>query len=144
MPNLNAIPNAVVSFLNNGTFTIPFTAVKKFYPTMERSDYKDLKVYVMLPLTKTMNLESRRIGVDNRLGVSLMVRKQVDKTNDAKMEEILNLCDEICDYLFGVLIPNTKFQCIDIQFDALGDLDDLEVEGIFTGAFTFTYIDLNR
>ena len=144
MPNLNAIPDALVTFLNAGTgFSQSFTAQKKFYPTMEPAHYRNLRVYVLLPLTKTMALESRR-STDNRLGISFLVRKVVDKNNDKQMEDMLQLCDELCDYLFGVTIPNTKFTCLDIKFDALCDLEDLEQLDIFTGAFTLTYMDQNR
>ena len=142
MGNLVTIPNAVVGFINAGSFSQSFTATKEYLPTEDISFFTDLKVMIVLPTNKSVNIDARN-WVSSMVDVSLLVKKKTSKTDKTAIENMLILCDEIVDYLVAKTITGTKFVCTAVVFNVTPDLEQLEEQNMFTGAFTITYKDLN-
>ncbi|WP_458789185.1 hypothetical protein [Adonisia turfae] len=91
------IADAVAAAINDGTYAEPVTAQRAYRPSFDLEELGMLKVTVVPRSVITANLARQQSQVDCTVDVGLQQR--VDAGDDARLDALLDLAEEIGDQL---------------------------------------------
>jgi hypothetical protein len=91
------IADAVAAAINDGTYAEPVTAERAYRPSFDLEELGELKVTVVPRSVNTANLARQQSQVDCTVDVGLQQR--VDAGDDARLDALLDLAEEIGDQL---------------------------------------------
>lgn len=91
------IADAVVTELNAGSFSVPFTAERLYRPDFELSDMKNLHVSVV-PHGLEMATAGRALS-QHDVQIDLAVQKKLDAADNAEIDALMGLVEELAEFL---------------------------------------------
>jgi len=91
------IADAVVTELNAGSFSVPFTAERLYRPDFELADMKDLHVSVV-PHGLEMSTAGRALS-QHDVQIDLAVQKKLDAADNAEIDALMGLVEELAEFL---------------------------------------------
>lgn len=91
------IADAVVTELNAGSFSVPFTAERLYRPDFELPDMKDLRVSVV-PHGLEMSTAGRALS-QHDVQIDLAVQKKLDAADNAEIDALMGLVEELAEFL---------------------------------------------
>ena len=91
------IADAVVTELNAGSFSVPFTAERLYRPDFELSDMKDLHVSVV-PHGLEMSTAGRVLS-QHDVQIDVAVQKKLDAADNAEIDALMGLVEELAEFL---------------------------------------------
>ena len=91
------IADAVVTELNAGSFSVPFTAERLYRPDFELADMKDLRVSVV-PHGLEMSAAGRALS-QHDVQIDLAVQKKLDAADNAEIDALMGLVEELAEFL---------------------------------------------
>ncbi|MCZ2098829.1 MAG: hypothetical protein LC121_21715 [Anaerolineae bacterium] len=138
MSTINQIADAVVASLNAGSFSIPFTAERKYQPVHELSQLQELRVCVV-PKSLAATIATRSDCFFD-CAIDIGVQRKVDVDDLEVLDGLMHLVEEIGDHLrFHRLdaFPNAAW--LSLENTPIFAPDHLEKERVFTSVLTVTY-----
>lgn len=130
------IADAVTASLNAAAFSQPLTAERIFQPTYDLTDLSSMKVSVV-PKAVTFAAASRD-GQYVDVAVDVGIQRRV--ADDAEMEAVIDLADEIIDHLMmRRLADYPDAAWLLIEHDPVAVPDHLEQHRVLTSIVTVTY-----
>lgn len=91
------LADAVVASLNATGFSLPFTAERKYQPVFELADLETVQVGVV-PKSLGITTAARNTGYYD-VAVDIGVQKKVTVEDDAELDGLMVLVEEIADHL---------------------------------------------
>ena len=91
------IADAVVTELNAGSFSVPFTVERLYRPDFELSDMKNLHVSVV-PHGLEMSTAGRALSQQD-VQIDLAVQKKLDAADNAEIDALMGLVEELAEFL---------------------------------------------
>ena len=135
MSRLTVLGDAVVTSVNDATFSKDFTATRRYRPVVELKDLKDLTVTVIAP-SLTQTIISRSSNTDSMI-VDVLVQQQADPDNNTTTDVLLDLCEEIGEHFRGV---NFSYACWEsTEILSVYDMEDLSNFRMFSALVRLNY-----
>lgn len=138
MSTVNQIAGAVVASLNAGSFSLPFTAERRYQPVFELSQLQELRVSVV-PKSLTATAATRSDAFFD-CAIDIGVQQKVNADDAETLDGLMHLVEEIGDHLRLHKLdafPNAAW--LAIENDPIFAPDHLEKERVFTSVLTVTY-----
>ena len=96
MSEIIAIAEAVVSELNEGEFSMEFTAERHYRPVFDLEDMKTLHVTVV---PKGVEIRgASRGGLQYEYAIDVAVQKKLERGDAAEIDPLMTLVEELADY----------------------------------------------
>jgi len=135
------IADAVATELNaapGGTFSQPFSAVRRVLPEFDLEYLAELKVSVV---PKSVEITgSTRAASQYEVAVDVGVQKKLGKDLDAEVAALGTLVDEVADYLRRRTIDQAPFAVwVGIRNEPVYVSEHLAERRVFTSVLTVTY-----
>jgi len=134
-----SIAEAVLVGLNGHTFSQPLTAERQYRPQFELPDMKTLRVSVVPRALKTSGGTRGQAG--NECAVDVAVQKKLDTEENAEIDPLIGLVEEIADFVRTTrrfaTFPDAVW--VRTENDPLYSLEHLEELRQFTSVLTFTF-----
>lgn len=147
MSTITAIADAVAARLNAGTFTMPFTAVRRYQPVFALEDLATLRVSVV-PRSLTIVGASRQTSQFDAQ-IDIVVQKRLSPapgtsggaaSDEAEIDALLALLEEIADWLrFARLTTTPEAVWVGVAQEPVLAGEHLEQHRQFTSTLTVTY-----
>ena len=135
MATILDIADAVVTELNQATFSLPFTAERQYLPRFELPELTALKVTVVPRGLTIQAMDRGRDRFDFEIDVAVQQRRSLDTLDD-----LMDLTEEIADYFRkGLLASFPAARCSEVKNDPVYAADHLEELGQFTSVVTLTF-----
>lgn len=97
------IADAVVTELNVGSFTIPFSAERKWNPDFDETELASIKVTV-IPHKRSIKPHTRGDQMQE-VSVGVGIAKQIDVNDETTSDAMSDLVDEVVEYLNNRKLP---------------------------------------
>lgn len=138
MSTINQIADAVVASLNAGSFSLPFTAERRYQPVFELSQLQELRVSVV-PKSLTATAATRADAFFD-CAIDIGIQQKVNADDAETLDGLMHLVEEIGDHLrFHKLDAFPNGAWLAIENDPIFVPDHLEKERVFTSVLTVTY-----
>ena len=98
------LPQAITDYLNLGSFSLAFTAVRRAVPIFELTDMSTLRVSVVPRLLDIEVLTRSEESYDAQ--VDIAIQQRLDDLTNASVDPYLNLTEEIGDYLKRIVLTS--------------------------------------
>ena len=135
MSRLTALGDAVVTSLNDESFSEDFTSTRRYRPIIELKDLKDLTVTVIVP-SLVQNITARKINTDDMV-VDVLVQQQADPEDNAVMDALLDLCEKIGEHFRGLNFSPAYWRSTEIL--STYDMEDLSTYRMFSALIRVNY-----
>ncbi len=138
MAVITDIADAVVTDLNGGSFSQPFTAERHYQPLFELADMKDLHVTVVPKAIAILPAGRALSNYDHSIDIA--VQKKFDKGDPAELDPLMTLVEEIADHFrFRRLegFPNAAW--VKTENKPIYAQEHMEQLRQFTSILTLTY-----
>jgi len=96
---ITEITQAVVSELNGGAFSLAFTAERAYLPCFDLQEMQSLHVTVVARSVSQSKLDRGRC--QKEIEIDIAVQKRVAGETEAELDPLMDLVQEIGDYLSG-------------------------------------------
>jgi len=138
MSELAAIAGAVVTALNEGEFSQPFTAQRLYRPAFDLEEMKDLHVSVV-PRGVEVTPEARgKAAYDYKVDVG--VQKRLEKCDANELDPLMQLVEEIADFFrLKRLTEYSAAAWLKTEYAPVFAPEHLDQLRQFTGVVTFTF-----
>ena len=137
MPVVVDVADAVVTALNAGSFSQPFTAERAYLPCYELDDIKQLRVTVV-PKAIEIQVKDRGTTQDD-VAVDIAVQQKLSAADNSEIDGLLTLVQEIADHLrfgqfaaIGAVWVGTRNEPVFAQ-------EHIDQFRVFTSLLTLTY-----
>ena len=132
------IADAVAAAINDGTYAEPVTAQRSYRPSFDLEELGELKVTVVPRSVTTANLARQQSQVDCTVGVGLQQR--VDAGDDARLDALLDLAEEIGDQLrHKRLTGYPQAAWVSIEHEPVVAAEHLDERSTLTTVMSVTY-----
>jgi len=135
------VADAVVTELNSApdeTFSLEFIAERKVLPEYDLRNITALQV-IVVPRSLNAELETRS-QVMYEVQIDIGVQKHVGKEIDDEIEDLMDLVEEVGDYLRGLsLTAVTYARWVRMENNPIYSPDHLATHHVFTSVITMTY-----
>jgi hypothetical protein len=132
------IAEAVTAQLNGQSFSQPFTTERLYLPVFELPEMKTLHVSVV-PKGITVTQISRNCAA-NDISVDVAVQKKLEQGDNAEIDALLQLADELASFFRFKTLPGPLGACwIKTEHSALYSPEHVEQMRQFTSVFTLTF-----
>jgi hypothetical protein len=132
---LTTLADAMVSALNAETFSIAFTAERKWLPYFTQEEVATLKVTVV-PRSRDSSIEDRE--TDQEVAqVDIAVQRHVSALTNAEIDPLNDLTEEIADFLNRNDLGDWEW--IGTEFKSLLATDVLRANQVYTSVVTLSY-----
>jgi len=132
------IADAVVAELVAGSFSQAFVPERRVLPEFDIADMHDLKVTVV-PKAVEISGSSRSV-CQYEVQVDIGIQKKLGTNLDVQVAELLDLVDEIADYLRRRVLQNTPWAVwLRTANDPIYAPDHIAQQRVFTSVLTLTY-----
>jgi len=138
MSEIVEVADAVGTALNGATFSLPFTAERKFQPHFELKDMQSLHVTVV-PKADESALFAR-IKTQYDYGIDVAVQQKLQETDESEIAPLMKLAEEIGDYFrFKRLAEFPSAIWVKTRRDPIYSQEHLQQFGQFTSVVTLTF-----
>ncbi len=138
MPLITAVADAVVTELNDQSFSLPFTAQRHYQPRYELADLKTLHVTV---IPKGLTTGNRgRGGTQREVEIDIAVQQKLSNETNTDLDPLLALAEEIAESFQPKRLtayPNAIWSKTD--FRAIYATEHLQQYRQFTSVMTLTF-----
>ena len=131
------VANAVVTKLNAGEFSQAFEAVRHYRPTFDLGELETLHVSVV-PESLTIKAVTRQESHFD-CAIDIGVQKKVDVDDQAALDALMNLVEELADALRQQSLDDPQAACLSIANSPLYAQEHLDQWRQFTSVLTVTY-----
>ena len=132
------IADAVAVAINDGTYAEPVTAQRAYRPSFDLEELGELKVTVVPRSVTTANLARQQSQVDCTVDVGLQQR--VDAGDDARLDALLDLAEEIGDHLrHKRLAGYPQAAWVSIEHEPVVAAEHLDERSTLTTVMSVTY-----
>jgi hypothetical protein len=128
---------AVVTELNSGGFSQPFTAARHYLPKFDLKETASLVVAVA-PRSFTSEVLSRERDQET-LGVDVGVLKRLASEAASEIDPLVNLVQELKDRFRAKSITTPAAVCTEIVIDPLYDIDFLDQKRQFVSVLQLSW-----
>ncbi len=97
MSTINQIADAVVASLNAGSFSLPFTAERRYQPVFELSQLQELRVSVV-PKSLTAAVATRSDAFFD-CAIDIGIQRKVNADDAPMLDGLMHLVEEVADRL---------------------------------------------
>ena len=98
-----ALADAIVEYLNDGSFALSFDANRRLAPSFSLQELESLQVSVVPKVLSVAPFSRTEFTYD--IGVDIGIQKRVDPQSDAEIDSLMTLVAEVLDYLLNATIP---------------------------------------
>ena len=138
MAVITDIADAVVTELNGHTFSQPLTAVRYYRPVFDLAEMSALHVSVVPKAVAIERLNRSRHQEDYQVDVA--VQKKVDAVDNATLDPLTALVQEVADFLRGRrLAAYPGAVCVGVRNEPIYAPEHLDDLRQFTSVLTLTY-----
>lgn len=130
----NDLADAIVTEINSGSFSLSFTAVKRFLPLYKLEELQVLRVTVLVG--NVARERATRSSTAETVTITVGIQQRVDNP-DADGATLLQLATEINDYLQDKDFGNAIF--LESGFRVVYDPASIDTTRVFTSVLTLTY-----
>ena len=132
------VADAVVASLNGGSFSLPFTAERKYLPAVELADLAALHVTVV-PKSVAISTATRDSSYFD-CAIDIGIQKKVNPDDPAELDVLVNLAQEIVDHLRLKQLPTLPAAAwLNIAQEPVFAPEHLDQERAFTSVLTVSY-----
>lgn len=135
MSRATVLGDAVVTSLNGNSFSIEFTAVRRYWHTYRLKDLKTLTVTVVIP-SITQTIASRRVNQDITI-VDVLIQKQVDVSDNDAVDLLADLAEEIAEYFRGLDVGSHTW--VGTTIETFYDMEDMAESRLFSSLVRVSY-----
>jgi len=133
-----SIAEAVVSALNDHTFSKPFTSERSFLPKFDLKDLKILKV-VVVPRARNLSASDRSRSQQDYV-IDIGILQKLNGTNPEQVDPLIGLVEEVADFFRGQRLPGYPAAAwVKTEHAALYDVEHLDQLRQFTSVMSLTY-----
>ncbi len=131
----SVLGDAIVTAVNDATFTLKFVAERKYIELFTEKSLKKLNVTVLTP-TVTQETGSRGTGKDTQF-ITILVSKNVNPNDVTKVDELATVAEEIADFFRLTMYGSAVWMgsTITIPYDT----EDLKDRRVFVSAIHLQY-----
>lgn len=129
--------DAVVTELNIGGFSQPFTAARHYLPKFDLKDTASLVVAVA-PRSFAVEIVSRERD-EETLGIDIGVLKRLASEAAGEVDPLVNLVQELKERFRAKSFPSPAAVCTEIVIDPLYDLDFLDQKRQFVSVLQLNW-----
>ena len=132
------IADAVAASINDGTYAEPVQAVRAYRPSYDLEELGALKVTVVPRSVNTANLARQQSQVDCTVDVGLQQR--VDAGDDARLDALLDLAEQIGDHLRHKRLPGyPQAAWLSVEHEPVVAAEHLDERSTLTTVMSVTY-----
>jgi len=132
------IADAVAAAINEGTYAEPVNAQRAYRPLFDLEELGELKVTVVPRSVNTANLARQQSQVDCTVDVGLQQR--VDAGDDARLDALLDLAEEIGDHLRHKRLPGyPQAAWVSIEHEPVVAAEHLDERSTLTTVMSVIY-----
>jgi hypothetical protein len=133
------IADAVVAELANGTFSQPFTPVRRVLPEYELADLQDLRVTIV-PASVEIEGASRAV-CQHDVRIDIGIQKKLGTDLDTEVAQLCGLVEEICEFLKRRPLQATTPYAVWLKSanEPIYAADHLAEQRTFTSVLSVTY-----
>ena len=135
MSRYTDLGDAVVTSLNDETFSIDFTSTRKYRPVMELKELSTLTVTILTP-SVTQEITSRSTNNDMML-VDVLVQKQSNPDDNSDTDLLMDLLEELAEHFRDVHFSSSRW--VRTEIISTYDIEDLSDYRLFSGLVRVTY-----
>jgi len=140
MARATDLADAIVTLLNGHEFSQDFTAERQFRPRYEMRDLKTLRVTVVPGGLEAERYSRTEDAETYRVGVAVQKKLGDEANEEAEIETLLDLAEEIDLYLRAQRIDSPEAVWTGTEHPTLYDPDHLDQLRCFTSVLTLTYV----
>ena len=138
MSVITQIADAVAASLNSGSFSLPFTAERRYQPSFVLAEMETLRVSVV-PKSVTITTATRQHSFHD-CAVDIGVQKKVNPEEQAETDVLLGLVDELIAHLRGKRLDDVpEAAWLSITHEPIFAADHLDQKHVLTRVLTVTY-----
>lgn len=133
------VADAIASELEQGSFSKPIDVRRKYIPSLDLRDVEGVVVTVVPRQNETTNADRSRMS--NDVGVDVAVQRKVSGVNPADIDPLLDLVQEITDFLTRLrlaAVPSASWKRI-VNAPIYAP-DHLNGKQLFTSVIAITYV----
>lgn len=135
MSRYTVLGDAVVTSLNDASFSEDFTSTRRYRPIVELKELSDLTVTVIIP-SVTQEISSRSLNTDIMI-VDVLVQQQANADDNDEVDPLIDLCEEIGEHFRGVDFDYAMW--VKTEVITTYDMEDLASFRVFSGLIRVTY-----
>lgn len=136
-PAICGIADAVVTALNGGTFETSFTATRVYLPQKDLKDLTALAVEVV-PIVDAGAVSTRN-QTEHQYQVNIGIRKKVANTNNATLDPLVYLCEQIASFFLTHAISGRNEKWIGCKSENTYDPNALDSHSVFQAVLQLTF-----
>ena len=138
MSLITDIADAVAVDLNAGSFSLPFTAVRRYVPRFNLQEMETLRVSVV-PKGLTITTASRKED-QHEVRVDIGVQKKFDQGDNAELDPLMALVEEIADFFRSSRLDTTPpATCVAVENAPIYAQEHFAERRLFTSVVTLTF-----
>jgi len=127
----------IVDTLNDGSFTLPFTAVKTLFPFYQLKDLSTLRVTVVPKSVNVTNASRKSSEFDYQ--VDIAVQKAVKTPDDIEVTALTELALAIAKSFRSKIYQNIGAVCFKQSIDPLYSTEHIQPPSVFTSVITLNF-----
>lgn len=131
------IADAVVAELNEHSFSLDFTAERAYLPRYELEEMETLRVTVV-PSSVQITTVSRA-GEQYDYGIDMGVQKRRTTTDDAELDGLMDLVEEIADHFTGLTLADPAAACVEVVNNPIYAPEHLDEMRQYTSVLTLVF-----
>jgi len=135
MSRATVLGDAIIAYLNGHEFSKAFVAERKYIDTSNLKDIKGLNVILLTPRVSQDVIS--RIGNVDMIYISILVWDHVDGKDNAKVDPLVDLTEEIADHFRDNDLGGGKWESTEVLNNY--DLDSMMGSGMFASAIQLVY-----
>lgn len=135
MSRYTILGDAVVTSLNDATFSEDFTCTRKYRPITKLKELSDLTVTVLIP-SVTQKISSRSLNTDTMI-VDILVQQQANADDNNVVDALIDLCEELAEHFRDVDFDYAMW--VQTEVITTYDMEDLADYRMFSGLTRVTY-----
>ncbi|MBX3356434.1 MAG: hypothetical protein KF724_12130 [Phycisphaeraceae bacterium] len=144
MSTITDIADAVAARLNAGTFSMPFTAVRRYQPVYALDELATLRVSVVPRSLAIVGASRQTSQVDAQIDIGVQKRLSSSPaspaSDEAEIDALLGLVEEIADWMRFARLPTTpEAVWVGVAQEPVVAGEHLEQHRQFTSILTVTY-----
>jgi len=136
MSRASTLGDAIVADLNDQSFGIAFTAVRKYHTTPDTKALRNLAVTLMIP-SMTHDIISS-VGNDDTTSIVIIFQKQCKPEDNNTVDPLTDLVEKVADYFRDKNYGGSRWVS-PTEIMPFYDLEDMVNSRVFSSAIRLTY-----
>ena len=138
MATIAEMAAGVVTQLNRGTFSQPFTAVRDYRPSYTLEELQTLRVTVMPKAVAIAGFSRKANSYDHKIEIA--VQKKLAEETIEEIDALVALTQEVCDVFGGARIDALPgAMIVELENDPVFAPEHIDQQRVFTSLITVTF-----